>query len=1689
MEYGNEQDVQSFSIDPQFDLNPEEFLGSDIGDDTVRSHAAGLAILDGDPQTYDTIDQTSGDYRKQIIDQRTAIIKQNFASWTQSGLMSVLSDQSLSLDQKQLAVDSIRNGALDNPETADILQTQALKAPVDGESQYAENVRMNAVDWMREASDAYSERQAIMNAVKAHKAGVMDTALNLLDSFIPAGAGIAVAGVEAELGNSSGASLGALLAPGSAIASMRDKLLSLPPEQQKAYFIQLKNAVLEKSGVTTKDNQLRAAELIDKLGRDDYSTAEEYVDNIFQFLDVVGIGAVIKAARNTARSYRTGNTVAESAAKAAEFQEVQNGRETIIPPYTPREQQPPRQPGSPEVQVPPQNMPNAPEARFSPALVPSNTADLKTAETQYEQLIQQASYKLDDGMVSSLRAERAQVEKALKEKVSIRDSTHANSELVRKDNLRAQMQRIDDQLATHADAVKAESQLSKAEANLAAIRKRTDIEPAQYNPIMDGIRRAQMNSTAIEVNPRSAGTIIYNNNNDMAAQLRHMVFASEGDRTARSVFGTSRNEALMQGIAPQVSTESGRVKAAPHNVEKTTKDLIASQIEKLRHGTGGIEFTPKELASARANVVNDFENALGVKMHSGMSHFRHDGEQTIVSAIYTNGESGWKLPEDAMEQIKFALRDRGITEKDVTIMRRDADEYVPAHYDEVKGKPGDYAVRIDSEQIVGIKDVNDWEALDVKRNWMDRIFGGDTKSGSLNRHVFDPASTLHTTITSAATVADDRTSIIAESMLKLASEFSDRYMKLPKDRKAKMYDYIKEANIKELPFDPVNVRARGFNNQEIDILRSWRDTWDMMYNLENLDVVRTLRNQKYEWFDGANFSGVVRPIAKNINKAEVYDPAIDTIRVLTKAEMDDLYLKGGTLADFRRPVQINGQTSETIMVRQVPGEYSRRINDNDQILHKKDGYYTISYKSPKFIDETYVDQHGKTHTRAVGVAGTTKDAKDAVALMSKRNPQNQYAFRGDERGLRRDADSYWDLNQVGGRIAQRHRGKLLEDAVGNQLFGGADFIDSPVDSAVKAIMSTSGRTSMRPVLDAAKERFVDQYKHLLTPDENHMFRFPTSKTDIKKKGEFTSKELADARTTYEYLTYLENGYINALDDTIKNVFRTFADVSGNAGLSRTERGLQSLADISLTGSVKGAVFASMIASNPLRQWIVQSNQIVRTMAYNPRAWLNGDMARYMNGLGEHVMGKAISGDVKEFVDFVSNTGMWQAVSKNNLIRGTLLDMSDRSSQVAKTVGKPISFMRQMGFDIGEKTNISGHAAAVFSEYKRAGKDVLDRGIQAEMHAKVRNLTWNMNFAGDMPYNQNALGLLMTYMQVPHKAMLQATNRGLSRAERTRLVASDLAMWGTPIAAFSYFVGNDVLPDDPHAREILTDGLQSMLLNYSMQAWSGKDVNVDFSSLAPYDMDSWRDFMKAIMFDGGMKALIDRSPAGRVFGLGPDSRTGMALKMSAGYFTDLMDEQAIDPIAFTDVLDSLGKMSSGWNNFQKARAMYMTGMVRDKVGRPIDGEVNGLEAFWQVLGFPPKSVAQYYDTLIKAAAEVKNFEDQGKKDAKEFMQMFMSRRNGMANPEATIQILSQYYASTSFIPGEENKKKYIAGLINELSSDANIEVMTTLAKFLRFDDPVSMSDYVRNSPLDQASKDLILSTLKEQSEFLKTMKEN
>ena len=590
-------------------------------------------------------------------------------------------------------------------------------------------------------------------------------------------------------------------------------------------------------------------------------------------------------------------------------------------------------------------------------------------------------------------------------------------------------------------------------------------------------------------------------------------------------------------------------------------------------------------------------------------------------------------------------------------------------------------------------------------------------------------------------------------------------------------------------------------------------------------MIRSLNKDGFKLFKNGNIEAVVKERPKRFENNHTYDPASDTNRRLTDAEITDIYNKGGYIGEFRRPMDLNGKTMEHMIVRNNPNEFARKMNDNDRILNHREGYYQVSYKTPKFIDEVYTDASGVERTRTIGVAGTVKEAKEAVAQLQGQTSTSTFKFRGDERDIRRSADAYWDVNQSSGRLAQRHRGKLLENAVGFKTYGADDFIENPADAAVRASTSMGGRIAMSDTLATAKERFMQQFGHLVTGlDYNKAF--PASRDQIVVKGEFSTKELADARTTWEYINYMEDGYINAMDEVLKKAFNLMAEAFGELGVQSLERVSRSLANVSFTGQVKGTVFAAYLATNPLRQWVVQTNQSLRLVGYSHIHY-----PKVLEYLSSYVT-KSTKPGHEAFKDFWTSTGMTESIQRSNLIRGTLLEATGRQNLVQKGADAVVSTGRKIGYDLGENFNNMASAAAVFEKYVREGKDTKNLTVRAEMQAEVRALNRNMSFAGDMPYNQNALAIAFTYLQVPHKFMLQMFDRSLSVPEKLRLTAADLTFWGLPTGIAATIAGYDLLPENEHLREIIVDGLQSWFINTTFSEIRGRRLVLILALLPP-----------------------------------------------------------------------------------------------------------------------------------------------------------------------------------------------------------------------------------------------------------------
>lgn len=1100
----------------------------------------------------------------------------------------------------------------------------------------------------------------------------------------------------------------------------------------------------------------------------------------------------------------------------------------------------------------------------------------------------------------------------------------------------------------------------------------------------DEVKRIETNSTIGFEHPNAPGNVASQSNPTTARKMFDA--AMQDDEAAKAFYGTDAQDVAARNLYPQATTTDGAVttKVADIGQEARRAARPDPSILDVLHDSGAIYYTRGEKAAARANIVNDFSQADGLVLNDAMSSFTLDGGRVRISGVYEVPGGSFNNAEQAMRQAQFALRNYGVTADDIQLLQKKGLDHVPVSLDEARGVDGDFKIRVNLDHEIRPSDVDVMEQFDVKRNYTDRFSVTTGDNGSMARWMMDAQSMLHPTYTGAASVADDMSARFGKVLLEKASAFSDGYAKLPKARKALVDDYIREANFNGIDFNQADLVARGFTPDEISALRNWRHFWDDHYTLENFDVIRTLRNEGYQYFKNATTELYARPIPKNGTLGRFYDPATDTVRQFTPGELDSLYATNGTMAKLRRTVDFNGTSTDYMIVRNTPTEYLRAFRDTDRVLNYRKGYYQLSYKAPKYVDQILYDTAGREIGRkAVAVAGDIPEAQHFADRMAATNG-GKYVVRSDDRALRTGSDTWFDVNSAGGRIAQRYRGKLLEDSSGLNHLGDGSYIINPAQSAIRAAQSIAGRSVNRPMLDAAKERFVRQYEKYLPTDVFGRKQFPQHMQEIGAKGEFTSSEIADARTTFEYIKYLENGYINSIDDGVKAVLHSIADTLGGRGFGKAERAVRSVAPDNLTGTLKGSVFTAYIGLNPLRQWVIQPAQSMRMLSYNPKGVLSGNITRLVGEYLGQRLGLPIKAD-PAFAKFLDASGLADAVSKNNLVRGTLMDLADTSGTASKAVKNTANALRHIGFDIGETVNILVHAGAVYDRRLRLGQNLADKALRDEAFAEIRALSYGMNKANDMPYNQNTAAAVLQFLQMPHKALLQTTNRIISPLDRIKLLAGDFLLFGTPIALIGTILGKEVLPDNPDLRSFIQGGMVDFMTNHMFNIFYGREGSIDLGAIDPRGLDGWTKMAQAL-WTGGMSAMVTASPVGTL----SNNRIGSAVKSIGRYFNMLPDYDNKNPTTFVSMLNDIARVTSGWNNASKAYLMIQMQQRRDAYGNLLDDKTTTPEAIAQLFGFGSKSQQEAYALAQKWRDDKKKADADLQSQAKDIVKYYAER---------------------------------------------------------------------------------------------------
>lgn len=1140
------------------------------------------------------------------------------------------------------------------------------------------------------------------------------------------------------------------------------------------------------------------------------------------------------------------------------------------------------------------------------------------------------------------------------------------------------------------------------------IRQVTKLFTKTPQNVVDNINLRSVTNTTSPVSPIK---VMEDSNPERARGMYEMIVKSSGDEVAQAVASTSKDAAIVDAHLPQPLARDGSIESKLVDPDRNVKTISPDEkVVKEWEDSGALIFTENERKAAQAVVFHDLVNVKNITPLDNMTAIGvNQGNTLSIKAVYGTTEGGFLKAQDALDQVKLSLREYSITDRDLTLMRKEGDEYIPVTLAEAKAD-GNYVVQLDTKHKLSANDITEWDKLDVKRNFFDRIpFLRSSKSGTVANHILDNASMLHPTISGAMVVQTDKAVRIDKLLLKLHAQFSDAYTKLPKARQDKVYEYLKEANANGLELNANQLVGRGFVQDEIQAIQQWRKNWDTHYWLENADLVRTLTHQGFKVFDSNNTKLFAKEIGKNQNIGKVYDPSVDAIVPISKTDMDALYQAGGSLAVFRRPLDVNGTVIEHMMVRNTPTEYLRGLRDFDQVLDYRKGYYQVQYKAPKFITERLVNSAGTEYYKAREVAGDTQSAEQIRRRLAvaENKPVEDFRVRDDLKDMKVDTDAYWDLHNASGRISQRRRGKRLEDS--SAPVGGFDhqYMLDPVESAIRASRSLSGRVAMRDALEVSKQRALAQYGDFFKSDGKGGKQWVEHSNSLVPTTARQASELADARTTVEYINYMQNGYVNAFDESFKSTMNAVASML--TASPKAEKSFIWMGGINPTNEAKHGVFQAYIGLNPFRQALIQSHQTVRLLGYNPAYLASGKasidgMTYNLYTVMKRDINLASKAD-KEMIEFIQKSGMLDAVDKQNLVRGTLYDMKESSNKVKKIAGTMLTIPRKIGFDSGEQANLALHLLAVRDKFIKQGKNMADPAVRDEAYSVARALTYDMNFAGDLPYNQNAFSLFLQFFQVPHKAFLSLTNRRIPASDRVRLAMMDTLLFGVPGAlAIENLIGKEMLPKDGPQRDAVTHGLVSTAYNGALSVIAGKDIKVDFSSLSPYGIDGFAHLVHAVT-SGGMLEFIQNSPAFTMY-IKSGSRVQESFGRMFRYLGFIDTQEGLDPETATSVLKGVAEISSGWTNAQKAKIIYEMGKIPDKKENgAIMDDAHWMYAAAQVLGFRSQKEVFEWAAIKELQQNDKDREADYKKVYDSYIRV-LTRDNKLkvSDPEAIEKVL-------------------------------------------------------------------------------------
>lgn len=735
-----------------------------------------------------------------------------------------------------------------------------------------------------------------------------------------------------------------------------------------------------------------------------------------------------------------------------------------------------------------------------------------------------------------------------------------------------------------------------------------------------------------------------------------------------------------------------------------------------------------------------------------------------------------------------------------------------------------------------------------------------------------------------------------------------------------------------------------------------------------------------------------------------YDPATGNIRNLTPETVKQIYEEGGQIA-------VSGAThgaDEAVQTRNIIVTADTEINTLPQQVLKYDAnYLTTLYKDQYFItqkkkkltlDGEVVPEHALP-VKVLSTAKSRKEAEAAVAQLKAANPDVEYAFKNArELTAPETQEAYENLRRSTGGLFFSKKGERLKDTV-----GGLAEIEDPVTSIQLQAALVGRMTSLRPIADLMKSRFVNTFPQFSEKG------FPLSKANIRNPSLVKDEAAETAKVMWDYINMLENG--SAMGQKWQNAMIGFGewleDVTGSAKLGSFAR--TSLGAKDPMSAARGATFLSTIVLNPARQLLIQSQQYLFLTGIDPVYVMSGQAQRrggalLFSSLGDkRISDKAAArlagmpvGEYKQAVAAFKESGLTEAIDSHLLGRDALLEISNeitktrasKLGQVARNVvTSTINAAKSVGFDLGERINISNTYMLAWKRYrdKFPDADMSSSKAKTAVAADARQLALGMTQVGGFGYQDGWLSMATQFFSVQHKAALAMMrgipglskygNKAIEPKEARRIMAFQTAIYGAAgmgiNGALDWALDEaDVGDLDPQTRQLLHGGAFDMMMNTAISSLSGEETNISFAKemsagqgFAPNLLQYIEDIASG---DVGVLELM-AGAAGTV-----GSRFGTALSTLT---TILGSPAQLTPERANLLLNDFGSIASGYRQFLNAKAMTNLGVWVDKNRNLMPIPVNKTEAFVHgLVGMGPEEVEAFYHTVQTAKDSKQRLDD-------------------------------------------------------------------------------------------------------------------